>query len=385
MKGAFFILIVIFISISCSTEKFTEGQEIYVTSSSKLRVYYADTDLSAHYPFPSVTFLNEKEMLSYNMIRNAIDTLFFDGDSLRIKAGTFLQKDGPRKIEGITNIVNTQSGLIVFNLKNIMIDRDGSSEIENNRLVNAAVFEKDKFYSLAHGVSFYLDNLYKGYDQQKERLYFFAENFNTEEFKLIAFDLTNRDFVELPMWADVELVHANSARYNNISKNHMPYIFVHEESLVISYSYSNEFVVVNLNTYEISEMNHSSKLFPLKKTVQISIQEDLDLKSREELKRVLEILEEWDKDVVFGNFEKLPNNKGFFRMVKSPQLETSTTEQLNIEVYDSLFDKVGEINLSKNHPDLSTTFFTYGDRVFFKAIQQDQEDYLNYYFVDIDF
>lgn len=373
------------ILISCSSDETSEWQEILVHVSPKNSAYFAETDLSSNYPFPSPTFLDDTIMLSYNMIRKAIDTLYIDGDSLWIKKGHYLQNDGPRKVESVNNIVNTQSGLVIFNAKNIMIDTDGKSAIENHRLSTYSLFGEDAFYGLAHGVSFNLDNVFKAYDRGRDCLYFFAKNFQNEEFKLVSFELKTRNFVEFPMWADIELVRKNKSSYKEVSKNHMPFIFVHENYLVISYHYSNEFVVVDLNTREVHQKTHPSDLFPLNKTAQIFINEDLDLQVHEEFYKVLELLDQWDKDVAFGNFERLPNRKGFFRMVKSPQSDISKIEQLNLEVFDSFFKKVGELNLTEVQEDLSTDFFTYGDRIFFKAKQQDHEDYLNYYFVEVDF
>ncbi|MGY6523773.1 MAG: hypothetical protein ACXIUD_18735 [Mongoliitalea sp.] len=371
--------------ISCSSEKPVEGQEIFVEVSQEIRVYYADTDLTSAYPFPYSTFLDDTTMLSFNMIRNAIDTLYFDGDSLKVIAGNFLKNDGPRKVEGLSNIVRTSFGLVLFNAKNIMIDQDGYSDIVNQRLINSSLFDGSVFFGLNHGVSFYLDHFFRGYDQRREKLFFFTENFQTKEFKLVSFDLSNGEFSELPMWADTELIRKNEVRHEGISKNNMPFIYVYRDQLVISYNYSSEFVLIDLNTFEVSNKSFSSSLFPLSKTARIEIPENLKGGDRKDFMEVMKIMGEWDQDVAFGNFEKLPNGKGFCRLVKSPQSKIEEIEQVNLEIFDQSFEKVGEVNLTEINANLSTFFFAYADRLFFKAKNQDNENYLNYYFVSIDF
>lgn len=371
--------------ISCSSEKVVEGKEIFVKVSQEIRVYYAETDLSSAYPFPHSTFLDDDTMLSYNMIRISIDTLFFEGDSLKVIAGNFLKNDGPRKVEGLSNIVRTSSGLALFNAKNIMIDQDGFSDIVNHRLVNSPLFDNSVFFGLNHGVSFYMDHFFRGYDQKREKLLFFAENFHTKEFKLVSFDLSNGEFSELPMWADAELIRKNEVRHEGVSKNYMPFIYVFRDQLVISYNYSSEFVLIDLNSFEVSKKRFPSSLFPLSKTVRIDIPESLEVGNRKDFMEVMKIMGEWDQDVAFGNFESLPNSKGFCRLVKSPQSRIEDIEQLNLEIFDQSFEKVGEVNLTEINANLSTFFFAYGGRLFFKAKNQDNENYLSYYFVEVDF
>ncbi len=59
--------------------------------------------------------------------------------------------------------------------------------------------------------------------------------------------------------------------------------------------------------------------------------------------------------------------------------------QINLEVFDNLLEKVGEMNLTELESDLSTLYFAIENRLFFKAKNQENENYLNYYFAEIDF
>ncbi|WP_152527367.1 hypothetical protein [Indibacter alkaliphilus] len=52
------------------------------------------------------------------MLKNSLDTIYFEGDTLKVKEGFYLEKDGPRRTEGINNLVYTSLGLVLFNAKN---------------------------------------------------------------------------------------------------------------------------------------------------------------------------------------------------------------------------------------------------------------------------
>ncbi|TVP49891.1 MAG: hypothetical protein EA341_08785 [Mongoliibacter sp.] len=380
-----FIIILGLFHISCSEEKESSGQEIFIEVSSKIKAYYADTNLSPEYPFPKFTWISSDEFIGHNMVRKSLDTLFFDGDTLRIKEGPYFENDGPRKVENFNNLVSTSEGLVFFNSKNIMIDRDGVSDIKNFRLIEDDVFDNSVFFNLNGGVSYYLDELYKGYDKKREQLYFFALQFQTKEFKLLAFDLGEKKFKELPMWANINLIQANEVSFKGISKNHMPFIFVDGDRLILSYNYSNDLVIVDLGTGHQIEKNFPSNLFPLYKKAPKEINPNYDLSNLEHFKMVNELLNEWDRDVAFGNFEKLPKNRGFCRLVKSPQKENTSPQQISLEVFDIEFEKVGEVNLSEIEVDLSTFYFVKNEKLFFKAKNQEDENYLSYYFVEVDY
>lgn len=73
--------------ISCKKKEFSE-QEIILKVSPKVTSFFADTDFSSNYPFPIAAFLkNQDVMLGYNIFNKSIDTLFFEGDQLKVKAG----------------------------------------------------------------------------------------------------------------------------------------------------------------------------------------------------------------------------------------------------------------------------------------------------------
>jgi hypothetical protein len=374
-----------FLLISCSKNREFFEQEILIKVSPKVTSFFAETDMSSNYPFPVAVFLkNQDAMLGFNLFNKSIDTLFFDGDQIRVKAGIYLQSDGPRKVENFVNMCQTSRGMVYISQKVLVLDNEETGEIENFKLINFDQFLNNFGCSIALGVSFSLDHFYKGYDNKNDKFYFFVDNTDGSGFGLYEFDLLNNKTVELPPHYNIGLIEANKAIYNDgkfsVSKNNMPYIFFNEQKLIISYQYSNELVVIDLASGAHRNVFSETFLFPNSKMPPTSISSDLGHME------ALDKMDEWDFDVAFSNLEKLPYEKGFCRIVRGPTLgEDKKNPEIFMEVFDLDLKKIGEKNLTAIQPDLSTFFFAVGERLFFKAKEQPNENYLNYYFVEVDF
>ena len=127
---AFFALGLSLISCSKNTEFFE--QEININISPLVTSFFAETDMSSNYPFPKSAFLKgEDVLLSFNVFTNSIDTLFFEGDQLSVKAGIYLQSDGPRKIENFVNMCQTSREMVYISQKVLVLDNEETGEIEN--------------------------------------------------------------------------------------------------------------------------------------------------------------------------------------------------------------------------------------------------------------
>lgn len=145
-------------------------------------------------------------------------------------------------------------------------------------------------------------------------------------------------------------------------------------------NYSNEFVIIDLVSGVPKNVFSETFLFPKSKKLPLPIPSGMGHLA------ALDKLNEWDFDVAFGNFEKLPNSKGFCRLIRGATLgEDKKNPEIFIEVFDNDFMKIGEANLTEIQSDLSTFFFAVGDMLFFKAKEQENENYLNYYLVEIGF
>jgi hypothetical protein len=76
----------------------------------------------------------------------------------------------------------------------------------------------------------------------------------------------------------------------------------------------------------------------------------------------------------------LEDQNVYVRVVKGEGLEDAP---LFLEVFDSDFSKVNELNLSLINQDLSTTFVKTGHGLLFRAKDQPVEDVMYYYYVNL--
>jgi hypothetical protein len=99
-----------------------------------------------------------------------------------------------------------------------------------------------------------------------------------------------------------------------------------------------------------------------------------------DLPKFLTISKTWSDDIEFGPIYRLENNS-FFRIVRGELIEGKSSKFL--ELFDSSFEKIQEIDLCSLETDLSFFYFPLGNRIFIKAADQPDEDLLNYYLIQI--
>ncbi|WP_291785154.1 hypothetical protein [Cecembia sp.] len=367
---------------SCQTESGFSG-DITIDVGSKRKAYIGQVGLSSNLPFPKSTNPNDVgDFLIFNPYSKFIDSVSFKNEEIKIFQGFFLEEEGPEAIGEFNFFLGSSLGFVFVGNRSIVIKDLKSGEIKKVKFSSDIFGEKSDTF-LPGSVSFLLDHFFKGFDAKKENLYFFVQNMVSGEVALCKFNIITEELIRLPDFFDVDMVSKNENIYRNqlyIMKNNLPYVFYYDEKLILSYSYSNEIVVVNPESLNFLTKYFDSKLFPNEKSTHQKLRDDMDFFEANQT------MDEWDFDVSFGNLEKLPNNKGFCRLIRGATLgEDKKNPEIFIEIFDNELKKVGEANLTNMQPDLSTFFFAVERRLFFKAKEQPDENYLNYYFVEVDF
>ncbi|MGY6744032.1 MAG: hypothetical protein ACXIUQ_14935 [Cecembia sp.] len=367
---------------SCQAESRFSG-EITIDVGKKRTTYIGQTGLSSNLPFPKSTNPNDVgDFLIFNPYSKSIDSVSFENEEINLFQGLFLDQEGPEAIGEFNFFLESSLGFVFVGNRNIVIKNPKSSEIKKVNF-SSGIFGEKSDILLPGSVSFLLDHFFKGFDPEKENLYFFVQNIVSGEVALCKFNVLTEEMIRLPDFFDVDLVKKNENIYRSqayILKNNLPYIFYDDDKLVLSYSYSNDIVVVDPKSLNYLTKCFDSKLFPDEKSSHHKLRNDMDFFEANQA------MDEWDFDVSFGNLEKLPNNKGFCRLIRGATLgEDKNNPEIFIEIFDIELNKIGEANLTEIQPDLSTFFFAVERRLFFKAKEQPNENYLNYYFVEVDF
>jgi hypothetical protein len=367
---------------SCQAES-SFSREIKIEVGIKRKAYIGQAGLSSNLPFPKSTNPNDVgDFLIFNPYSKFIDSVSFENEEMKIFQGFFIDQEGPEAVGEFNFFLESSLGFVFVGNRNIFIKNLNSGEIKKVNF-SSEIFGEKSDILLPGSVSFLLDHFFKGFDQKKENLYFFVQNIVSGEVALCKFNVITEELIRLPDFFDVDLVSKNENIYRNqayIIKNNLPYVFYDEGKLILSYSYSNNFVVVDPESLNYSTKYFDSKLFPNEKSSHHKLRNDMDFLEANQA------MDEWDFDVSFGNLEKLPNNKGFCRLIRGATLgDDKKNPEIFFEIFDIELNKIGEANLTEIQPDLSTFFFAVEQKLFFKAKEQSNENYLNYYFVEIDF
>jgi hypothetical protein len=368
---------------SCQTESSFSG-DIIIDVGSKRKANIGQVGLSSTLPFPKSINRNDvAELLIFNPYSKFIDSVSFENEEMKISQGIFIGQEGPEAIGDFNFFLKSSKGFVFVGGRSIVIKNPQSGEIKKVNFISSEIFGEKSEIMIPSNVSFLLDHFYKGFDAKNEILYFFVQNIVLGEVALCKFNVLTEELIRLPDFFDVDLVKKNENIYRSqayIIKNNLPYVFYEDQKLILSYSYSNEIVVVDPVSLNYSTKHFDSDLFPKKKSSHQKLRNDMDFFEASQA------MDEWDFDVSYGNLEKLPNSKGFCRLIRGATLgEDKKNPEIFMEVFDLDLKKIGEKNLTAIQPDLSTFFFAVGDRLFFKAKEQQNENYLNYYFVEIDF
>lgn len=378
----FWFLVFGLVLISCQPES-SFSRKIIIDVGNKRTVNIGQVGLSSSLPFPKSTNLwDSGEILFFNQYSKNIDSFIFENDEMKLHQGIFFGQEGPEAIGDFNFFLKSSIGFVFVGGRGIVIKNPHSGEIKKANFSSEIFGEKSDIF-LPGSVSFLLDHFFKGYDAKQEVLYFFVQNIVSGEVALCKFNLLTQEMKRLPDVLDVDLVRKNENIYRNqgyIQKNNLPYVFFEDEKLILSYSYSNDIVIVDPESMDFTTKHFESELFPKEKSNRQKLRNDMDFFE------ATGVMDEWDFDVTYGNLEKLPNNKGFCRLIRGATLgDDKKNPEIFIEVFDNELNKIGETNLTEIQPDLSTFFFAVGQRLFFKAKEQPNENYLNYYFVEVDF
>lgn len=380
LKNLWFLCILFY---SCQTES-SFSRDIIIDVGSKRKAYMGQVGLSSTLPFSkSINPNDDGELLIFNPYSKFIDSVSFENEEMKISQGIFIGQEGPEAIGDFNFFLKSSIGFVFVGGRSIVIKNPQSGEIKKVNLISSEIFGEKSEIMIPSKVSFLLDHFFKGFDSKNEVLYFFVQNIVSGEVALCEFNILTEEMKRLPDVFDVTLVTKNENIYKNqgyIMKNNLPYVFYENQKLILSYSYSNDIVVVDPQSLNYSTKHFDSALFPNEKSSHQKLRNDMDFFEANQA------MDEWDFDVTYGNLEKLPNNKGFCRLISGATLgEDKKNPEIFIEVFDNELNKIGEANLTEIQADLSTFFFVIGDRFFFKAKEQPNENYLNYYFLEVDY
>jgi hypothetical protein len=376
------LLFPVLIFASCQGQQMVRFENS-IRISEKKTIYLGEVGLSSALPFPPAANLGDTlGILVLNPYRNTLDTLKSFNSGYVIKPGPELPLPEGMSTSDINFLTRSNEKLYLLGTKECVVVDITNEEVSRLRYDDMAVFEGQGYSILEGKGSFFMNHFFYGFDSDNGKIYLFLRFFPGSQFELVRYNLIDKHIEKMPHLYNRSLVERNEVVYTGIgftTKNSMPFVNFFSNQIVISYPYSNQIEVFDKLTGSLTSHAPETIHYPSEKS-EISV----PLNSLSMMK-ALEEMDRWDMDVTYGNFHKLAKQGLYCRLVRGK----TTPEAINdaglfLEIYNSAFEKTGEIDLSNISKDLSSFLFPCGDGICFKAKHQDNEDYMNYYVLNIE-
>lgn len=371
-----FSILGIFVLESCSGVEKAPEQVFEIEISEKKTLDISGSGLSSQFPFKvSPLFENQNAFLMSHSFSRSIDTVFLDIDENPIKKGIEIPYEGPNGIESFNYFFPFADNFLFIDNTTIYIPHNG---VVNRKVLGKSLFGIEKGLSFIENSTspvFILSN------PNLKDLYFFSENFHTDQLSLIHYNLEKDSFSDMPFSPlkkikrhMIQLAQPNGDKLAKVNNAFKPGLLVTDLGCIISYPFCADFQFFNFSSKKTEIFEPNSEMFKGEKREPEIIPGDMDLP------KFLTISKTWSDDIEFGPIYRLENNS-FFRIVRGELIEGKSSKFL--ELFDSSFEKIQEIDLSSLETDLSFFYFPLGNRIFIKAADQPDEDLLNYYLIQI--
>ncbi|RAI90257.1 uncharacterized protein DUF4221 [Algoriphagus yeomjeoni] len=310
----------------------------------------------------------------YNRIAHSLDSIFICADSAWSQDGDIMETEGPSGVGTVFTYFSTPKFNVFINSQQFFRQKIQTEEVSSKFLQEYGVFGDLEYPALAiSGGSRELTGL----DRNDNIGYFIYDYEN--RIKVIGYSVDQDSMFNLPVALD-------SSRYYNTRFNvkwkgltlgggDEPQLSVFRNKLVVSYPSFSDILIYDLNSGLHHTYTFESKFFPSQKRRPENYKDEVD--SGELL---WEWQEAWRNQVRFGSISFIEDFNVYVRAVKG---EGKKDALLFLEVFDSNFKKVGELNLSEINQDLSTTFINTKYGLMFSAKDQPEEDVMYYYYVNL--
>lgn len=377
-----YLFLVFILSVACSVKENFE-QEIGIEVSREKKIDFATLGLSSNLLFPPACF-DEKSnsLIVFNSFKHSIDSLKFTRDTVLVKKGVGFEKEGPNGVPAIGALILSERNYYLFSEKlmsKVVADSTVIDRIYLNKVPGLANYSTLSYRALTN---YEFDHFIRSFDGDKNLLYMVAKDLDTRKLIFGRLHLDEKSFEELPILFDSALIRRHEILFDKagyVYNNNLPYVVFEDGKLIISYYFSSKISIVDLKDWKVSEI-------PVR-TIDYPEQKRLPQKSLASMSAAgaMEEIENWEKDVAYGQIFRIPNSNRYFRIVKGDSdILKANYYELFLEIFDQNLNKIFESNISEIQPDLASFYFPLEDVIFFKSKNQYDEGVLNYYLLQID-
>lgn len=341
---------------------------------------FGATGLSSGTVWPPTYYnFGDNHLVVYNPFRHGLDTIKKEKELFQLVKGIDLDSEGPEAINDFESFFSTDAHE-VFVLNNAVITKNEVADfsyLDLPKLIEPLVSGPFVIGRLTDNL---FGRIHHGFDSKNELLYFFVFDGSENNLLLCKLDLIlgSIDLIPHPIdiqeLANFQILIDDQGTY--MANQRLPYIYIFEQELVLSFNYSSDVFVLNFDSDRYEKITNRSELFPTSKSVNIHLDSDFDFM------KVLKAMDAISSDVEFGSIQKFGKDGGYCRLVRGLVVNQEYSKaDFFLEIFDSKFKKLKEIQLNRLAPDMSPFFISFPDGLFIKAKNQPNEEKLDYYFI----
>ncbi len=372
-------VLILLLGLTACAEPENSVQAPYIEISPTFEIDLTETRNSSSTIFKSFP-LNDNSFLVFNEYGRSIDTVKIEGLGGKALKGPEIPLEGPWGIESINYFQPMKEGNAFLDQYAIYFPtEEGLEKIEINDTQFGLTFPHSMpLINLTNHFLKFLDpNTNRSIVLLSSRGRSKLDRF--EKIELAQIDWNNHRLSKLNFKFSSK-IDENRIEFQgkgfSISSSVYPQVLIHQDKVIVSYSYSNLIQIYELNSNTSFEIKPKAIDYKEERT-KPEINEMI--KSRKEF---FEKSRLWESDVTFGPMASLKSGS-FCRLIKKQKKDGKRGDFI-LELFDKDFNKKGESTISEGSKFLTLFYIPLGDQLFVKAHEQPNEDQLSYHLINLE-
>ncbi len=305
----------------------------------------------------------------FNQVVHSLDSIFLSADSAWVKAGDFMETEGPYGVGTVFSFFAGEEHIVYMNSQEFFKQHIDTKEVSRKLMHGYGVFGDLEYPAISVPNS----PEFTAMDARTNTAYFVYVNDNgvsvigynpaVDSMEVIPIPLDSANFFSLRFEVRIKGL--------TLSGNDEPQLSVVGSRLIVSYPSFSDIFVYDLQSGSRQTYTPTSNSFPSRKKLPQNYANEVD-----SFELLDELEKSWRSQVRYGTMVYLEGLEKFVRLVKG---EGGTEPPYFMEVFDSDFKKSNEFNLTEMNPDLSGSYLNTKYGLMFRAKDQPREDVMYYY------
>tara|TARA_R110002012_G_scaffold321684_2_gene550751 strand:+ start:19993 stop:21141 length:1149 start_codon:yes stop_codon:yes gene_type:complete len=376
LKGKCSLFFVVVVGLLSCSEKEENGKDIFLNISERKKFHIGESGITAEPQFFVSLDSSQSKGVIYNKFAHSLDSIFLSPDSVSVKKGDIMERQGPSGVGFVMSFFTTDDHIVYMNQQQFYNQNRMTGEVSMKFMHEYGIFGDTEYLGVSVPTPSFANELY-GVDKVSGVGYFIFDDDN--QIRVAGYKPSLDSMFFLPVVLDSEkyfdLKYQVKTKNVIMGGNDQPQLNVVGDKMVISYPSFSGFLVYDLNSQAQKTFTAISNSFPSQRELPQNYSEEIVSGELQwELGKI------WGEGVRYGYINYLKSEDKYLRLVKG---EGGRDAPYFLEVFDNDFQKIKEFNLTAINPDLSPNYLNTKYGLMFRAKDQPDEDVMYYYYVNL--